>query len=486
MRVDFPIFGDLNKRQDLAFDAQDLQNLFLVSDPEGKKKLAFLSSPGMELRVEVSGGSSQSRALLAFDNELFGVFGSAFYSFDTDLIATFVDNIDTSVGLVTLVANNGGQIITADGVSGYIYDIAGGTLTKITDPGFPAQPLNVAYLDGYFVIPSGESRQFQISALNNGLLWDALDEAQIQAYPGFNVGVGVVNRRLYFFKTDTTEVWYNAGAADFPFRRDNNLLFNYGCLTASSIVSDFGLLFWLSRDKGGVGSFMMTAGAIPKRVSDDSIDDLIGTFTYPERMSAYVYKDDGHIFYVANWTDDDYTLVYDVSMDKWTRWRAESHKFVSGQPSSAKTRHLGNCHAYFLNQHLVGSYKEPILYDLSRDYPDSAGQPIWRRRVSQTFFDPSYHMLQINYLQIDMEMGIGNASGNYTDPQIFLSISRDGGHRFGNRRPAAIGAIGKSRTRAMFRKLGLARSFVADLSIYASVAPIVILGAAIDYKVLSK
>ncbi len=171
---------------------------------------------------------------------------------------------------------------------------------------------------------------------------------------------------------------------------------------------------------------------------------------------------------------------------EWHRMAMQKHLFTPGEPNSAKTRHLASCHAYFNNTHYVGSYKDSTLYAMSRDYPDNAGEPITRERTGKDFFDPGYRQMQINKIQVDIAPGIGNASGIYSDPKIYLSISKDGGHSFGNRQPASIGKIGKRQTRAIWRKKGLARNLVPRVTIYASVAPIVISGAAIDYEVLPK
>lgn len=517
MWVDFPIFGDYNKRTDINFDTEDLANLFLIQDPNGKKKFAFLATPGLKKELTLFTGTSESRALYAFGNQLFGVFGNQVYMISEFLIPLQIGAINTDTGFVSIEANNAGQIIIVDGLNGYIYDTNSGVFSQITDPGFPAFPLNVGFLDGYFVIPSGNTRTYQISALNDGTKWDALDEAQIQAYPGLLVGVGVVNRRLYFFKTDSTEVWYNQGAADFPFRRDNNLLFNFGCLTASSIASQFGYLFWLAQDKDGVGSVMMTTGQDPQRISDDSIDNLIGTFNDPADVRTYIYKDNGHIFYVMNFTTDDITLVYDVTMKAWHKMSMEQFFPNASISYATPARHIANCHAYFNGKHYVAAYNSPTVYSFSRLYADNDGQPISRLRTAKHYFDEEYRMLQIEQLQIDMEMGIGmsgvhgqqvsdwiandgsfivtNTGDNIVfnpgididdDPQVYLFISRDGGHVFGNAHKASIGMIGERKARAIFRRLGLARDFVAKFVVMNPVYPITILGAAIKLQVLNK
>lgn len=484
MLVDYPIFGDYGKRPAVNFSSEDLINLYLINDPAGKKKYAFLSTPGLMHPKIVNTSTSESRALYVYQGVMYGVFGADIYKFSSTLVPIYIGSIGTSAGFVSITANNANQIIFVDGVSGYIYNTSTNVFAKITDSGFPPKPLNVAFLDGYFAIQLGESSYFQLCALNDGTKWDALDAAQIQAYPGNNVGVGVVNRRLYFFKDTSTEVWYNQGAADFPFRRDNNLLFNYGCMTAASIVSEFGYLCWLSKDKDGVGSVMITDGQNVSPLSDDAIDEFISSFTDPSDMNAFIYKDGDHIFYVMNFNTDDETLVCEIKMKTWHKRQMHQTIPNGGRGPIGKKRNLPNCHAYFNNIHYVGSYKAPILYNMSRDAATNAGEPIERSRVPKHFFDEGYRRLQTKAIQIDMQMGLGDATGDFQDPQVYIRVSNDGGNSYGNMRAASVGKIGQTRVRAKFRKFSITRNLVTKIIFNSPVAPFMVLGAAIDYEVL--
>lgn len=514
------MFGGYDNRSDINFNSENLINLFMINDPQGKKKFAYLGTPGLALALSVQAGNAPSRALYTYEDSMYGVFGSQVYRFTQPLIKSLIGSLPTTQGFVSISANNAGQLIFTDAQSGHIYDVNTGSFTLIdttvsASSGFPSAPTNVVVLDSFFVVPDANSRTYQISAINDGTKWDPLDEAQIQAYPGENVGVGVVNRRLYFFKTDSTEVWYDAGAADFPFRRDNNLLFNFGCLAAASIVSDFGYLFWLARDRNGVGSVMMTTGQEPIKISDEAIDNLISSFEDPSDVIAYLYKDLGHIFLVMTWNTDDTTLVYDQTMKIWHQMQMHKTIFNPAIPNSGKVRHLSNCHAYFNNTHYVGSYKDSTLYDFSRKYATNNGEELRRIRICPHFFDENYRMLQIRWLQIDMQMGVGLNPGEASDwitrnsdfvvtnsgdnivfanpksevgsnPKIYLRISRDGGDTYGNYHGVSVGKIGNRRARAIFRRLGLCRDFVAELSFYDPVLPVAILGGSINYEVLEK
>ena len=66
----------------------------------------------------------------------------------------------------------------------------------------------------------------------------------------------------------------------------------------------------------------------------------------------------------------------------------------------------------------------------------------------------------VDELFIDMETGVGLASGQGSDPQAMLTVSRDGGRTFGNELWTTIGAVGAYTARVVWRRLGLARDWV--------------------------
>lgn len=488
----FPIFGGYSKSDDIGFNSEDLCNMFMLAQPQGKKKLAFLGCPGLSMPLTVQAGGGAARTLEIYENPLqdfmFGVFGGDVYRFTDPLVASRVGSMGTTKGFVRACANNGNQMAFVDGSKGYVYNTQTSTYNQITSSGFAGQPLDIAFMDGFGIVPYGDENAFGISAPNDFLNWEAGDKAPLQVAAGKNVGVGVINERIFFFSSFNTQIWYNAGAPDFPFRPDRNSIFEFGCKAASSIKSDFGYLFWLANDKNGVGSVMMTTGSAPKRISNEAVETLISRLTAPEDVSCYIYKDVDHIIYSMNWTTDDVTLEYDVTLDYWFRKEMLPTLADPLIPYSGKRRFVGNCHAYFKGKHYVGSYKRAELFEMSRDYRTYAGEQIRRVRVAPHFFDESYRMLQIKSLQIDMRTGVGLSHTNDgvgVDPKLFLRISRD--HRpFGNYHARSIGRIGNTAQRVIFRDLGICRDFVPEISFSDPVLPVSILGASIEYEVLSK
>ena len=75
----------------------------------------------------------------------------------------------------------------------------------------------------------------------------------------------------------------------------------------------------------------------------------------------------------------------------------------------------------------------------------------------------------LSKLQIDVEVGLGpqppllDGTGTPRDPQLAITISRDGSKTFGVEHTLNCGQAGDYKTRAILRRLGQARDFVFDI-----------------------
>ena len=71
----------------------------------------------------------------------------------------------------------------------------------------------------------------------------------------------------------------------------------------------------------------------------------------------------------------------------------------------------------------------------------------------------------INSFGLDMETGVGLATGQGSDPQAVLRYSTDGGHSWSNEIPAPIGKVGEYDTRVIWHRLGRARDFTFEVTV---------------------
>lgn len=180
----YDIVGSYNNQRISSIDAERSVNLFEYIDPLGKKPKSLLSTSGLLDSGCIFPGAvapgyrGQFVANLGASELMFVVIGSSVYRIDQTLTVTEINTapLATVIGYVGIDANNGStdghiQIIFVDGINGYIYDVISSVWTQITDPGFPVKPIDVCYLDGFFVVANGDTNLFQLSQLNEGLIW---------------------------------------------------------------------------------------------------------------------------------------------------------------------------------------------------------------------------------------------------------------------------------------------------------------------------
>jgi hypothetical protein len=172
----YDIVGSYNNQRVSSIDSERSVNVFEYIDPLGKKAKSLLSTSGIErmLNAVFPGNTGGFRGQFVFKGKMYVVVGSKIYSLSESLVPNELGTLETSAGYVGIDANIN-QLIFVDGTHGYIYDVTfpteTGGLQRITDPDFPTNPIDVAFLDGFFVVPVGGTNTFRLSSLNNGLIW---------------------------------------------------------------------------------------------------------------------------------------------------------------------------------------------------------------------------------------------------------------------------------------------------------------------------
>lgn len=169
---DFDIVGSYNNQRITSIDAERSVNLFEYVDPLGKKPKSLINTSGLlNTNINFGGATGGFRAQFVFQTNQYMVIGSSFFRITSSGTVSLLGTlINTSSGFVGIDANTF-QIMFVDGVNGYIWDTTANTFTLVTDTSFPAQPLDITYLDGFFVVANGGTNTFQLSSFNQGLVW---------------------------------------------------------------------------------------------------------------------------------------------------------------------------------------------------------------------------------------------------------------------------------------------------------------------------
>jgi len=449
--VKIPFLGTSGAVRSVNADQQRTLNCYLEMDNGSPRApVALYGTPGLVLRATLGGAV---RGCIAEGGYTWWVGGNTVYRMSSAYAVTTVGTIGTSTGEVG-IASNGAQLLIVDGSAGYIVTVASATIGLITDSDFPNGVQRTTYQDGYFAVTGkAGSPSFWINQTPYaGTSWDALDFASSEGSPDNTIGIISDHRELWLFGEKSAEVWVNTGSSDFPFARSGNAFIEHGCAAAGTIAKADNTVFWLGADDKGQGIVWRADGYTPVRISTHAMEKALGGYTVAS-ATALTYQQEGHVFYVLNFPEA--TWVYDASTQVW-------HERAYMDPAtSALSRWRGACHCY-LGGSLVGDYTNGKVYSLDLDTYTDAGDAILRLRTAQTLSQDQAWVF-FPSMQVDMETGVGLATGQGSDPLLMLRFSDDG-HTWSNVKTATIGKVGEYGARAKFNRLGRSRNRTWEIS----------------------
>jgi len=447
--MDSPILGSSYVARSVNAADNRMVNLFPEIVPEAGKEPAFLSRcPGLKRKSAI--GSGPIRGLWKVNDIMYAVSGDTFYKVETygrtRLKGTAIGTV-TGTGPVSM-SDNGTQIFIACNPDGFIYNTSTEVFAEITDPDF-AGAVTVGYIDGYFVFNEPNSSRFWVTELLDGTSVEPLAFASAEGDPDNLVSLVVDHREVWLFGTNSVEVWYDAGTANFPLQRIQGAFNELGCIAPYSVAKMDNSVFWLGADARGRGIVYRTNGYKGQRISTHAVEWQIQQYTDISDALAYTYQQDGHTFYVLIFPTANTTWVYDAATQAW-------HE-RAGWDNGEFTRHRSNCQVVYNNEIIVGDYENGNLYafDLT-DYSDNGDIQKWLRtwRALPTGTNNLKRTSQ-HTLQIDCEAGVGINDGQGSNPQMMLRWSDDGGHTWSNEHWMSMGKIGEYYNRAFARRMGM-------------------------------
>jgi len=412
---------------------------------------AMVGTPGLVARVE-SLISEEVRGIRTDKDKevLYAVAGNKVYLIDKNWIATAATaTLDSLSGPVEMESNLS-QTMIVDGTSGYIVTRSGTTptLTKITDADF-VSPSSLTLQDSYFIVSKKDSFYYQISELNDGLVWNAVDLGTAEGNSDNIYKVISDHRQLFLFKNKSGEVAYNDGVSTFPFTRYPDVYIEGGIGAASSVVKADNSLFYLDND------FIVRRldGFTPKIVSPPQLNQLLNLLTTKSDAICYSYERQGNIFYVMIFPTENKTYVLNIAT-------GFIHQWASGVNLN---RHRSNCYENFNGKDLVGDYSNGKIYSLEDTvYTDDLLSIKW------VYTSPVYQFngLQLFHkeLQINFAVGVGNVTGVGEDPDVMMRYSDDGLHTWSNELWRKLGKIGNYKNIVRWTQLGSSRSRAYELS----------------------
>jgi hypothetical protein len=333
------------------------------------------------------------------------------------------------------------------------------------------------FLDGYGIVLDPARSEFRLSNLNNFAIFNAIDVAQRSdaADKWQAMLVHHQGKELWLFGSQTTAVWYNSGAPPpaLPFTPNPNVFIPIGITGPFSAAVLDGSPIWLGTGVNGGGVVYRAVSYNAQRVSTHAVEYAFSTYATLEDARGFVYEEQGHSVYVLTFPTAGHTWAFDGTTGMWHErgvwngWDYEALPIVG--------------HVFALGRHLVGSTTDGKVYQMASDVMTGCnGEAIRRMRRA-----PHVHQdglrLAVDRFQLDMEVGLGLPVGQGSDPQVSLRWSNDGGQTWVPDLTISAGKVGEYHTRAIWKRLGMARDRVFEVSVSEPV-PIRIIDAFVDVR----
>lgn len=445
----------------VAASAQRAVNLYQESNPpDAEAPVAQYPTPGLTL-LAVAPEASWRCLYAASTGQLYGCAGQGIYAIDGNWALTYLGSV-TSTGTPVSMIDNGLVLIIVDGTQyGYTIVLNTNAFAQLNDSAFFGSP-RVDYLDTFLLFsqPGTANLYSSPSDYEPGIAFDPLYIAAKSGYPDPLQGVITMHRELWLIGTLTTEIWYDAGAPDFPFAILPGTFIEHGCVAPYSIIKAGLTVFWVSKDLRGQAIVMKGHDYQAQRVSTFAIENEWQTYPTLADCVTMTYQLEGHTFIDFVFPTANKTWSFDDTIGLW-------HEKAWTDNDGRLNRHRANCAAFAYGKAVCGDWQNGNLYffDLN-NYTDN-NQPVTRLRGYPHLLDDNKRVMYDQFvadMQAGEDLGTVDGSTDQNPPKISLRWSDDRGRTYGNYVQQSLGGIGEYLTNAQFRRLGLGRDRVFELS----------------------
>jgi hypothetical protein len=333
--------------------------------------------------------------------------------------STALDAANTTVAYVDGTVNTGWTDLLAD---------AGET-------GFTS----VASVGQRFILTYGP--RFCYTEVLNGAATNVLYYYTAEDAPDDLVAVRIWGSYLVFFGTKTIEFWTRTSSATDPFSQSTGTTQKVGCLRREAIIdADNGLFFvddtYKVRRLGAGGSQALSKDEawVEREIQASTLTTIRGD----------TYSESGHTF--LRWRTDRITVVHDLATGLF-------HTRASLNAGTERWTHLVQTGGRVFKGDADGVFVEQKAEYTSDDKATAGalGTLIVRE---MTAFAKLRQFQAVPAVMLVCTKGVGDITGDYTNPLAEMRLSFDNGQTFTSWRQRSIGAQGKYSEAAIWRRNG--------------------------------
>ena len=492
-----PLTSGAYSARSIIANAQRCVNLYPEGNPDATSPpspVTHYLAPGL-VRLGNLGQNAQVRgAYTATNGDLYMACGTGLYyvspSWDTTLIGTLANRTSQ----VKMIDNGTEMLIVDGGTIGYTVVLATkqfGSLSAANNSGtngfvyYGADWLD--YIDG-FIIGNIPGTPGWWATAYGALQFDPLSFGSKSGSRDPIQGLMVCQRNVWLVGTKASELWYDAGGANFPFALFTGPYVQHGTPAKYSLVRAMEGLAFISQDTNGQGVALMGQGYSTTRISTFAIEAEWNTYPTIADAIGFSYLLGGHLFVNWRFPTANKTWTYDVTTQQW-------HERVWTDSQGHENQWRVNCTAFAYGVVVAGDWENGNFYQVSSDELTDDGVPIHYRRGFPHVVS-ELRRVRHNLFRLDIQAGEPQEpQGTNTDlwydgapdagllteddlqfildprvavytvpaPEVWLRWSDDRGKTWSNPISRSIGNAGEYATALRWMQLGQARDRVYEV-----------------------
>lgn len=446
-------------------------NLRLARGEDGEH--VFYRAPGLLTRYNF-GSNARVRGMLELNDTVYAAVGDRLIQLDSGFNA---------VANYGPIANDNRRVWFAASPTSLLavsantlYRLNAAVLTNLSTSiplGFT--PINIAFIQNYFVALSANLRQFYFDDAD-GATWAGGDVQTAEADANNLLALQTDLQTLFIYGNRITQAFLVGTNADAPFAVQHNAVISHGLAAAAAIATCGDYRYWIDQNKDGHGVIYRAQGYAAERVSTEAVEEAIRSYGDISDAVAWAYQQAGHqcvrfSFPSAN-NGAGATWEYDATEDNWTE------PLFWNQGLGRYDAHRGFCAVSAFKKILVGDRENGRIYEMSPDYYSddlaALGYRIrWMRRAPHVHA----HDKRVEYSRfwLTAETGVGDGSAlgvgetPEANPLIGMRYSDDGGKSYGTELYRSLGAQGTHQPFLSWERQGASYDRVVEISGNAAV-----------------
>lgn len=413
------------------FSGERLLNCYARPHPEqGAGPFIIEWSPGLTQFATLETGFPV-RAVCAVKGLVYAACGGKLWQISPSGVSAQIGVIPDDQN--TQIVGNGVEIAVAAGDQYFVWD--GATLAAVSPEAFTGAR-GIATIDGYVLIFEAGGQRFAITGILDASSIDPLDFASAESAPDDIVAVMVDHSEVWLFGADSSEIWTNTGAADFPFQRSYGGIIERGCAFPRSVAKEDNRVFWVD-DRRFVSA---ASGASPQVISTPAVAATLEGLGAGADVRGFAWTWKNSTFYALR-VPGRPAWIYDASTGLW-------HERSTGLDERPW---IATCKARAGERQIFGG-ADGRLFTLGG--LTDGGAVIERSGMSLPVIRRG-EKFTISRTDLDFRTGAGDVG---RDAQVMMQATRDG-RNWGRERWRSLGRVGEYRRLVSWHGWGQARQF---------------------------